>query len=280
MKRFVGLIEVTRLEFAEIRRSRWLAMTLIVYGVLVGIFVLVGLRESSVLGFTGLGRVLLNFSHALIALLPLLALSATVQVVPRAREDGSLELLMSQPVSRFDYFAGVALSRMIALIAPLILLALGMAIFGGPILGGELPWNYLGMMLLAASTLIIAFVGIGMMISVFGKNQSRSLIYALVVWALGIAFLDFAIVALMLQWRIEPAAVFTLAVVNPVECARLLLLSSAEPELNILGPVGFFLANRLGIGWLAVIGALWPTCLGFGMMWGAWSQFKRSDLLA
>lgn len=279
MKRFVGLVEVMRLEFTEIRRSRWLAMTLAVYGVLIGIFVLVGLRESSVLGFTGLGRVLLNFSHALVVLLPLLVLSATVQVVPRAREDGSLELLMSLPVSRFDYFAGVALSRIITLIVPLIVLAVGMALFGGLVMRQELPWGYLGMMLLAASTLIVAFVGIGMMISVFGRSQSRSLIYSLVVWALGIAFLDFAIVALMLQWRIEPAAVFALAVANPVECARLLLLSSAEPELNILGPVGFFLVNRLGVSWLMVIGALWPTCLGCGLMWGAWGQFKRSDLL-
>lgn len=279
MSRFVGLTEIVRLEFAEIRRSRWLAMTLMVYGVLIGIFVLVGLRESSVLGFTGLGRVMLNFSHALIVLLPLLALSATVQAVPRAREDGSLELLMSQPVSRLDYFAGVALSRIVALIAPLVALTLGMSLLGWLALGQDVPWRYLGIMLLAAGTLIVAFVGIGMMISVFSRNQSRSLIYALVAWACGVAFLDFGLVALMLQWRIEPAAVFALAVLNPVECARLLLLSSAEPELSILGPIGFFLVNRLGATWLVIIGSLWPLALGGGFLLGAWSRFRNSDLL-
>ncbi len=278
MTRLGRIAEVCRLEFVEVRRSRWLALTLLVYTVLVGIFVLVGLRESSVLGFTGLGRVLLNFSHALVVLLPLLALSATAQVIPRARDDGTLELLMSQPLSRSDYFAGVTLTRLLLLIAPLLLLAVVVAGFGALVLDQQVPWAYLGSMLLAASTLIVAFVGIGMLISTTGKNQSRTLIYALVVWAGGIALLDFALIGLMLQWRLNPETVFALAALNPVQDARFILLSSAEPELSILGPVGFFMVNRLGTDWLTLIGVAWPTLLGAGSLYAAWRHFQRSDL--
>ncbi len=50
--------------------------------------------------------------HALVLLLPLLALTATGQVVNRARDDGTLELLFSQPIRREAfYFAAVTARR-------------------------------------------------------------------------------------------------------------------------------------------------------------------------
>ncbi len=81
---------VARLDFAEVLRSRWLVFCLLVHAALAAMFVLVGLRESGVIGFTGMGRALMSWSHALLFLLPLLALSATTQVVNTARDDGSL----------------------------------------------------------------------------------------------------------------------------------------------------------------------------------------------
>ena len=81
------------------------------YGLVAAVFVLVGMRESSVLGFTGMGRVLLSFCHALVLLLPLLALSATGQTVNRSRDDGTLELLFSHPLSRTGYFTAVTITR-------------------------------------------------------------------------------------------------------------------------------------------------------------------------
>ena len=89
-----------RLDLAEVRRSRWITFCVAVYAVLAGVLVLVGMRESTLLGFTGVGRVLLAFSHALVLVLPLLALTATGQLVGRARDDGSLELLLAQPLAR------------------------------------------------------------------------------------------------------------------------------------------------------------------------------------
>jgi len=63
-----------RLDLAEVLRSRWVWFCVAVYAVLAGVLMTVGVRESSVLGFTGSGRILLSFSHALILVLPLIAL--------------------------------------------------------------------------------------------------------------------------------------------------------------------------------------------------------------
>jgi ABC-2 type transport system permease protein len=278
MTRLKRILELVGFELADIRRSRWLTFTLLVYGVLVGVFVLVGLRESSVLGFTGLGRVLINFSHALVFLLPLLALTATAQVFPKAREDGTLELLMSQPISRSDYFLAVAASRLIALVGPLLVMSAAIALLAGLALGQPIPWVHLGNMLAASTTLLVAFVGLGLLISAAGNSQAKTLIFALIAWAAGVALVDFGLIAMMLQWRLNPESVFALATVNPVQCARFVLLASAEPELSILGPVGFFMVNRLGHTWLGLIGVGWPALFGTATLTAGWWKFRRSDL--
>jgi hypothetical protein len=84
---------------------------------------------------------------------------------------------------------------------------------------------------------------------------------------------------LMLQWELPPSAVFSLAALNPVQCARLALLSSAEPELSTFGPVGFFLANRVGATGLLAIGIGWPLLLGLTAWVWALGAFKRRDLV-
>ena len=89
-----------RLDLAEVRRGRWILFSGSVYAALAALFVLVGMRESTILGFTGMGRVLVALCHALVMVLPLLALTATWQVMQRAREEGALEVLFSSAAAR------------------------------------------------------------------------------------------------------------------------------------------------------------------------------------
>ena len=76
--------------------------------------------ESSILGFTGMSRALTSFYHALLLVLPLLALTGTGQVVIQARESGALELLFSHPFSRAGYYLAVSLVRYLVLLLPLV----------------------------------------------------------------------------------------------------------------------------------------------------------------
>ncbi|MCA8972505.1 MAG: ABC transporter permease subunit, partial [Planctomycetes bacterium] len=202
-------------------RSRWLVFCLVVYGVLTSVFVLVGLRESTVIGFTGMGRVLLSFSHALVFLLPLLGLGATAQIVNGAREDGTLELLFGHPLSRTGWFASVSTVRFVALLLPLVLLLPIVAIVGSTVFGQVIPWGFLGRVLIVSASLLYCSVAIGLAISTFVRNQAKALMLMLLVWAAQIALIDFGLIGLMLQWRMPPEAVFALAALNPVQDARL-----------------------------------------------------------
>ena len=266
-----------RLDLAEVMRSRWLIFCAVVYAVLAGVLVLVGMRESTVLGFTGMGRVLLAFSHGLVLVLPLLALTATGPVVGRARDDGSLELLLTQPIRRSAWLIGVTVTRFAVLLLPLVALFLAMGLIGQA-RGQQIPWGFLVQVLIISAALLWAFVGIGMAISVLVRNQARAITYVVLTWALAVTLLDVGLVGLMLRWRLDPHAVFTLAALNPVQDARLALLSGLEPDLGTLGPVGLYLSTKIGHGSLLLLGVAWPALLGT-LAWGVgFLGFRRSDV--
>lgn len=279
MRAFAEIGAAARLDLAEILRSRWMAFSVSIYALLAAIFVLVGLRESSVLGFTGMGRVLFSLCHALVLVLPLLALTATMHVINRARDDGTLELLFTLPLRRSTYFAGVSLTRYAMLVLPLLVLLPGLALGGLIFTGQAVPWAFLGRTLAVSASLLAAFTGLGLFVSTAVRYQARALLAALLLWVGSVALLDFALVGLMLQWRLSPQSVLVLAALNPVQAARLALVAGAEPDLATLGPVGFFLAERLGGGALLALGIVWPAIVG-GVSWAlANRSFRRGDLV-
>lgn len=273
------VVAVARLDLAEVLRSRWLVFCLCVHAALAATFVLVGLRESGIIGFTGMGRALMSWTHALLFLLPLLALSATGQVVNAARDDGTLELLLSNPVSRAGWFVGTSLVRAGALIAPLLLAMPAMAIGGSVAFGQPVPWDFVARGLAVGTSLLLCFVALGLCVSTFVRNQAKALMLTILTWIAGVLLIDFGLIGVMLQWELPPSAVFALAMLNPVQCARLALLSAAQPELATFGPVGFFLANHVGPAGLLAIGIGWPLLLGAtAWAWSLW-VFKRRDLV-
>lgn len=273
------LVAAASLDFGEVLRSRWLLLCLGVYALLGAVFVLFGMRESSVYGFTGTGRVLFSLCHALVIVLPLLALMATGQVVNRARDDGTLELLLSHPIGRTAYLAGVTLVRGFALAGPLVLVLGALATFSAIAFDQAIPFVFLVRSVAIAVAELVAFVGLGIATSVVVRNPARAITVLFMIWAVGVALLDFAGIALLLRWRIPAQEVFVLAVLNPVQAARMALLSAAEPSLATLGPVGFYLANRVGSAAVFAIGLVWPTLVGVGAWLFAWRAFRRGDLV-
>ncbi|MCC7069831.1 MAG: ABC transporter permease subunit [Deltaproteobacteria bacterium] len=270
---------VARLDLADVRRSRWLVLCVLIYALLGVGFVLVGMRESSVLGFSGMGRVLLSMIHALLLLLPLLALTATGQVINRARDDGTLELVFSHPVRRSVYFGAVTLTRYVVLVVPLVVVMVAMALIGRVAFGEVILWSFLFQSLAICASLVAAFVGLGVLVSTFVRSQARAVIWLLVLWAMGVALVDFGLIGLMLQWRLNAQTVFLLAALNPVQAARMALLSGASAELSALGPVGFYLANKVGAGALLALGLVWPALVGLSSWLMALRSFRRADIV-
>lgn len=274
-----------RLELAEALRSRWLQFTAVVYALVFSGFVWLGLRESRVLGFTGLSRVVLNVANAVVLAVPLVALVATTQTIVRARQSGFFELMLAQPVRRRDWFVSAVLSRFVIVVGPLAAMLLAALVAGQLGLTGAGGARDPDLAPMVARSLVVtvslgwAFLGIGFWLSAIAKTPERATVLALVAWILAAALHDFALVGALLKLRLAPGVVFGLAAVNPVEAARIAILGGVDPELSVLGPVGFWLANAMGNARALAVGILWPLFLGTAAMVAAERRLRRADLV-
>lgn len=267
-----------RLELADALRSRWVLFTAATYVLVFGAFVWLGLRESRVLGFTGLSRVVLNVSNAVVIVLPLVALVSTNQGIVRARGTGLFELLLAQPVKREDWLFSAVASRLAVIVGPLVVLLVA-TLVAGWVTGERSLAPLVGRTLLVVSSLTFAFVGVGFFVSSAARTTERATVYALVTWLGASVLHDFGLIGVLLRWRLSPAAVFGLAAANPVEAARIAILSGVDPDLSVLGPVGFWLANALGPRLALAVGVGWPLLLGTLALALARRNLARSDLV-
>jgi ABC-type transport system involved in multi-copper enzyme maturation permease subunit len=173
----------------------------------------------------------------------------------------------------------VSLVRLAALALPFVALTLGLGIWAELALGQPVPWPFLWRTIAVSVALLAAFAGIGMAISTFVRHPGRQALALLGAWALGVALCDFGLIAMLLSWRAPAPLVFTLAALNPVEAARLALLGGLDPDLATLGPVGFYLAHRVGPDWLLFLGIVWPTLAGALAWLAALLHFRRRDVI-
>ncbi len=267
-----------RLELADALRSRWMVFTATAYVLVFGAFLWLGLRESSVLGFTGLSRVVLNMANAVVLVLPLVALVSTGQSVVRSRTTGFFELVLSQPCRRADWMSAAVVARLVVIVGPLFVLLLGIWI-AGAVTGETTMLPLVGRTMLVSFALSFAYVGLGFWLSSLARTPERATVYVLVAWLFASALHDFALIGVLLKLRLTPQVVFALAALNPVESARLAILSGVDPELSVLGPVGFWLANSLGARLTLAIGVGWPLAVGALAMLGATRRLEKDDLV-
>ncbi|MFY0563231.1 ABC transporter permease [Archangium lansingense] len=275
-----GVWAFARLELAESLRSKWAALATVLYLSMVAAFVWLGLRESTVLGFTGLSRVLLNVANAVIVVFPLVVLVGTHSAIVRAKTSGFFELMLTQPARRVEWFMGLLLARVAVLIGPLVLVMLGTG--AAALFIEEEP----GLAAVAARcmaitvSLVFSFIGVGLWVSSRARTVERAMVWALVAWVVTAALHDVLLIALLLRTTLPPEVVFLLAALNPSEAARVGLLTSVDPELSSLGPVGFWLANTLGPSVALALAVGWPALLGLLATWRAGRNLATADLVA
>lgn len=274
-----GVLAFLRLELAESLRSKWALFTAVLYALMVAAFVWLGLRESTVLGFTGLSRVLLNVSNAVIVVFPLVVLVGTHSAVVRAKTSGFFELMLTQPATRRDWFVGLLLSRVLVLAGPLVVLLGGAALFS-LFLEPEPGMAAIAVRSITITvSLVFSFIGVGLWVSARAKTVERAMVWALVAWVVTAALHDVLLIAVLLRTHLPPEVVFLLAALNPSEAARVGLLTSVDPELSALGPVGFWLANTLGPALAFAIAVGWPLLLGGFSTWRAARRVETADLV-
>ncbi len=272
----LGLI--AKLDIKESIRSRWFFVYLLVFGALMALFFVTGITDSVVMGFTGLSRLLLVYMQVTIVILPIFILITTVKSISADRESAILEYMLSFPISLRDYYWGKMIGRFTITFFP-VLLALVLGVVWGAFKGAEIPWNVLLIYSAFVFALCAVFLGIAFFISTIVKSHDVALGSSFVVWIVLLAFIDIALIGLMLQNRWSDEFIISIALLNPLEVFRVGAIALFDPELTVMGPVAYYLLDTFGKKMFLVYAILYPLFLGALFAYLGYYFFKKKDLL-
>ena len=273
-----NLFLVAYLDVKESLRSKWFYVYSVVFGGLMALFFITGVSDSVVMGFTGLSRMLLIFIQVTIIILPIFILITTVKSISGDRESNVLEYMLSFPVALRDYYWGKMLGRFLTVFMP-VFLALILGVIFGLFKGGEMPWRMVFLYSTLLFSLSFVFLGLAFFLSTIVKSTDIALGSSFVVWIVLLAFIDIALMGLMLQNRMSDGVIVGIAMLNPIEVFRIGAISLFDPELTVIGPVAYYLLDTLGSTFLMLYAVIYPILIGTLLAYFGYIAFRKKDLL-
>jgi len=238
-------------EIKEALRNRWLIVFSVIYAVLglsLSYYSILGL---SYLGLKAFGRVSAALVNLTLYIVPLMSLSLSGLSLVSDRERNTLEILLSQPVSKTE----VALSRYIGIT---------LSIFLSTFLGYGLAAWYLWLVLssgdiavfiqLMLITLLLAstLTAVGLLISILSRTRFEALATVLLIWFTLVVLYDLLVIGVTLVADLKVFDILSLLIFNPVEAARLLMIQALDPSLLLLGSTGLYISRIMG-PWISFI---------------------------
>ncbi len=270
---------VAYLDIRESLRAKWFYVYAFVFGGLMGLFFISGITDSVVMGFSGLSRLLLVFIQVTIIILPIFILITTVKSIAADRESNVLEYMLSFPISLKEYYWGKFLGRFATVFFPVIV-ALFIGVAWGLFKGGDnMPWAMIWLYTALIFSICIVFLGIAFLISTLVKSHDVALGLSFTVWIVLLAFIDVALIGLMMQNRVSDNLIITIAMLNPLEAFRIGAIALFDPELTVIGPVAYYLLDSLGHTFLMLYAVIYPIILGFIFAALGYWAFRKRDIL-
>ncbi len=248
-------------EFLDGLRNRWVAAAIVLLGATALALLLVGSAPAGATRASALDVSVVSLTSLSVYLLPLIALLLAFDALVGEFERGTMLLLLTYPVARWQVVAGKFCGHMLILFTAVLVgyggAALGTVLFAGQ---GVLGWQaYLTMM---GSSLLLGavFVALGYLVSVLVRERSTAAGAAIVLWLIFVVLYDLGLLGLLLadhEQRIGQGLFSILMLFSPSDTYRLLNLTAFEAVSQAAGLAG--VAARAGFGI--------PLLLGLMFLW-------------
>jgi ABC-2 type transport system permease protein len=263
---------LVRRELGESLRSRWFVAYSGIFLLGALALTLFGLSGSEIYGYRGFAKVMAGLVHLALLFVPLMALFPATAAIAGEREIGSLEYLVSQPISFGELFWGKWLGVSLAVWLSLFL---GFGFAGAVAVYAGTPWQLVALLLALTLLLAEAFVAVGLLCSVLARSRARATSAGLIIWIVAIGLGTLGLMGLVLRWGLPRFVLTAWAFANPVEAFRLGVIASLDSDGSLLGPVGGAWVAELGAGGVITL------CLAALVLWTllptllAWWRFRR-----
>lgn len=273
-----NLLLIAKIDIKESFRSKWFLLYLFAFAGLIATFFVTGVVDSRVAGFSGLTRMLLLFIQICIIILPIFILITTVRSISSDREAGALEYLLSFPLSLKEYYFGKALGRAFTVFLP-ILLALVLSLFIAIFKGATIHWDVFFYYTLLLLVLSFVFLSFGFLISSLIKSSELGLGFSFLFWLFLLAFLDLALIGLMMQSSVNENIIYIISLANPVQIFRIAAISLFDPNLAVIGPAAYFILDGFGRVSFLIYSVIYPIILGSICLICGYLWFCKKDLV-
>lgn len=230
-------------------RNRWIAMTILV---LTGLSLSLYFLGSAPTGETkvdGLAVTLVSLVSLSVYLLPLIALMLSFDAFVGEFERGTMLLLLTYPVARWQLIVGKFLGHMLILLLAIVIgcgsIALIVALTGD---GTAHDWPAYAAMMASSWLLGGVFVTLGYLISVVVRERATAVGAAVGLWLSLVVLYDLVLLGALIadkEQAISEQVLTALLVANPTDAYRVLNLTAVEGVSQVAGLAD--IATKAGI---------------------------------
>jgi Cu-processing system permease protein len=223
-------------EFRDRIRNRWVLAVAIIFALFALAIAYFGAAQQGEVGLRNVDVTVASLVSLVTYLVPLIALILGYDAIVGEKERGSLELMLSMPITRFEILSGkylglataLASSTVLGFGAGLLPLASALSVSDG--------FHYAGFVG-SAILMGLAFLSISMLVSVLALDRVRASGVAIGLWFFFVLIFDLLLMgALVLsQGRLGSGMFAALLMLNPADVFRLLNIFSSEQVQSMYG---------------------------------------------
>lgn len=224
-----AILIVANKEFHDGLRNRWVLSISIILALLATGLAYFGAAASGQAGFTNLSSTLVSLASLAVFIIPLIALMLAYDGVVGEDESGTLLLLMTYPLSRWQLMLGKMLGHWLIMAFSTIsgfgLSAIIMGLFSESTTWSELIGPYV-FFIICAILLGWIFIAFAYVISASVAEKSKAAGMALIVWFVFVLMFDLSLLGLLVgtEGDVNEQLFPYLLLLNPTDIFRLLII--------------------------------------------------------
>ena len=274
-----NILIVARKEIQEGLRNRWVLATTLLLAALALSLTFLGSAPTGNVGVRALDVVIVSLSSLTIFLLPLIALLISHDAIVGEMERGTMLLLLSYPVARWQVLLGKFVGHL-SILAFATLLGYGAAAGALLATGAEIDaesWAAFASMIGSSILLGAAFIAVGYLVSALVRERGTAGGIAIGIWLVFVLIYDMALLGLLVvdQGQVLSGGLLNaLPLLNPTDAYRLFNLTGSGNISTFSGMAGVAQTTTLGPSALLAALAAWALLpLGLAAL-----AFSRREL--
>lgn len=230
------LMTIAGKEFRDRLRNRWVLAAALVYAVFSLLIAWAGGAQQGTVGIRSVAFTVASLVSLAIYLVPLMSLLLGFDAIVGESERGSLDLLLSLPVTRTELLLGkyLGLASALALAMVLGFVAVGVLLLTSQ---GVTGWWHYGGFVLTSWFMGLAFLSLALLISVLAPDRTRATGLALVSWFFFVLVFDLLLVGLLVAFASNSGGqdLPWLLLLNPADVFRVMNVFSLDEVRGIYG---------------------------------------------